>query len=221
MRRLLLTVVVLLVLAFALDRGAAWVAGNLASQQISKQLDATGVSTTFEGFPFLTQLAQRRFDTVDVSASSLTRQGYELHKINLVANGAAVAGPRVTAAGLTGHGLLSYDQVASIARLPQGSVSYAGNDEVAVREQVKVFGEAVTVRVVGKVTAGAGRLRLEPREVRLPGGKTVSADSLGGAQVRIDAPLPSPVQGVTITGATPQADGVVVDVSGQNVAVTG
>lgn len=219
-RRLLATLVILLVIAFGLDRGAAWVAGQLADRAIAQRLDASGVSTSFEGFPFLTQLAKRDFTTVHVEARTVRQKSHELRKVTIVANDVAVADRRVTAASLQGHGLLTYDEVASIARLPQGSVSSAGDGKVAVRKQVKVLGEELTVRLLGTVSVTDGRLRLKPTSVTLPGGRSVSVSDLGGADVTVEVPLPSPVPGVTVTGAQAESDGVVVQVQGSQVSLT-
>jgi hypothetical protein len=67
MRRLLVALGVLVLLAVVADRGSKYLVENTLADHIESKESVTGVDVTIGGFPFLTQVIQNHFDEVDVT----------------------------------------------------------------------------------------------------------------------------------------------------------
>ncbi|MEW2549015.1 DUF2993 domain-containing protein [Streptomyces sp. NPDC047002] len=147
LRILLIFVVVVCGLFVAADRLALHYAeGKVADRiQSSQHLDAKP-SVSVKGFPFLTQVAGKSLDEVDVGLGSLTASANG-HDVRVTDVRAVLKDVRIdssfssaTAGTADGSARLSYADLG--AALPQGAtVSYAG-PERAAKGQVKVVAKA-------------------------------------------------------------------------------
>ncbi|HEX4654494.1 MAG TPA: DUF2993 domain-containing protein [Mycobacteriales bacterium] len=92
MRRLVVTVLVLVALLAALDRVALWGAQHDVAERL--QADAhlrTAPSVTIHGYPFLTQLIGGNYDDVDVVMRGLDSGGLRIDKLSVHVHGAHVS----------------------------------------------------------------------------------------------------------------------------------
>ncbi|SDS55015.1 Protein of unknown function [Nocardioides scoriae] len=147
MRALLWTLVVLVLLAVGLDRGADWyaertVATRLAASQGLEQTPEVDIA----GFPFLTQVAARRFDRVTATVDDLTlgsgRQRLGLADLRLTLRDVTTdrSFSRVQAARGRAVGTVSY---AELGRLTGLEVTYVGEGRVRGTREVTVAGRTV------------------------------------------------------------------------------
>ncbi|MFD6531237.1 DUF2993 domain-containing protein [Streptomyces sp. NPDC060184] len=163
LRILLIVVVVLGGLFVAVDRLAVHFAENEAADRI-EFTGATAASTdvSIHGFPFLTQIAGRDLDQVDITLKGIeagtdgdTVRISELRaELDRVAIGEGYTSAR---AGLVqGTALVSYDDLTDAAE-DGVTVRYGENGKVKVTGTVQVGGEDLTRSVVSSVTLVDGR----------------------------------------------------------------
>jgi ABC-type lipoprotein release transport system permease subunit len=86
----LVTLIVLLVLLVVADRVAVAYADNQFATQIQKQGFSSKPHVTIEGFPFLTQVAARRFDNVHITANNEQAGPVTIDNINATMRGIKV-----------------------------------------------------------------------------------------------------------------------------------
>ena len=223
MRTFLVAVVLLAGAAVAADR----VALHLATGEAESRLAAGGLATPrveVGGFPFLTQLLERRFGEVRVAGRELAVGGERAGDVRFTGTGVTVpaaGAPRVT--DLRGRGVVTYDQVLRRAGLSGVSIEPAGDGRVTLRGEVSLLGSAVDVLVTGTVAARGSLLRVRPESVTLADGGSIEA-SLGGVLAERFAVtyrirgLPEDVR-VDRVAAGPR--GFVVHVTGRDVVLPG
>jgi hypothetical protein len=150
-RRLVITLVVLVVLFVAADRIGDYVAVRAAATTLknSQHLDSTP-SVDIAGFPFLTQLASGDFDTITVGADdvpvdggrvAISRLHVVLHGVHVPRNFDRVQADRADATARIGY--------AELSRLLGGTVSYVLDGRVRARVSVSALGRTVS----GSITA--------------------------------------------------------------------
>ncbi|MDQ2876571.1 MAG: DUF2993 domain-containing protein [Actinomycetota bacterium] len=153
-------VVVLAILLVAADFIAKAVAQNVAASQIQKDGFPKKPSVTFEGFPFLTQVAAHDFQQVRLSSSDVPAGPLKITKVNAVANGIHLNGnfQSGTIDQVSGTVLISFgslDSALTNALGPAGSVlgsvglklTAAGPDEVKASVDLVVESGSATWRV--------------------------------------------------------------------------
>lgn len=223
LRTVLILAVVLGGLFVAADRVAVGLAEDKAAQRIRGSQGLTDDPTVkIKGFPFLTQVADKRLDEVDVKLDGLTAgassgQGIELGDVSArlvdvrLGNNYSTA----TAAHATGTAHIPYKVLSQAA--PEGlTVGYAGeSDRVKIKGDFPggVKGSAVSrISVVGGHT-----LRLRADEIKAPG----SGNGLVGAVIRkaidYDRPITGLPRWLTLKKVTATPDGVDVSVTGDQV----
>ncbi|MGN6605436.1 MAG: LmeA family phospholipid-binding protein [Jatrophihabitans sp.] len=165
MRKLVIVVVGLLALLVVVDRVGVGIAEDRAAQTLkSSQGLASTPSVDITGFPFLTQVAGKEFDEIDVTA----------HQVPLGSNGVTITADtlhvtmqqvgfdygfkQVTVGHGTGTAVLTYRQLTSVLdqALPGVTLSYGGATD-KVRASATVPG---SFPVIGGRTVG---LTLDPK----------------------------------------------------------
>ena len=231
--KLTIALVILAGLFVAADRVLVRVADTKVAEQIqSRKSLSTTPEVTIEGFPFLTQVLARRFDSVKLSADGLELSGGG-GKARLQTFSAHLSGVRVnsgyssaTADSATGTAVISYADLTSLIG-KDATLAYGGDGKV------KVSGKVDTP--LGSVN-GTATARLAVR-----GGDTVTVDdvSVSGLGAGIDvgsipgledafSTLLSTSQrlgglpvGLSLQSVDPEPDGVVIGFSGHNVDLVG
>ena len=190
-RTTVIVVIVLLVLLVAADFAARAYAENRTASQIQQQGFPKKPNVDIEGFPFLTQVAAREFQDIQISSSNVTEGPLDIQSIdatlkNVHINGAFNGG---TIGTLNGTAVITFTALANAMTSEAGplgdlanaglTLSAAGNDEVkATLDLVVTSGTAVW-----RVT------RTGPDQIN------VALVSSGG----IPSSLLSPVSNVTVT----------------------
>jgi LmeA-like phospholipid-binding len=160
LRAAIIGVVVLVILLVAADFIAKAVAQNVAASQIQKDGFPKKPSVTFEGFPFLTQVAARDFHQVRLSSSDVPAGPVDITKVNAVANGIHLNGnfQSGTIDQVSGTVVISFgslDSALTNALGPAGSVvgsvglklSAAGPQEIKASLDLVVASGSATWRV--------------------------------------------------------------------------
>lgn len=219
--KIIIGVVVLVILLVAADFIAKAVAENVAASQIQKDGFPKKPSVTFEGFPFLTQVAGHDFQQVRLSSSDVPAGPVQISKVNAVANGVHLSGnfQSGTIDQVSGTVLISFGSLGSAltnALGPAGSVvgsvglklSAAGPDEIKASLDLVVASGSATFRVT----------RPNPQELK------VTLVSSSGLPSGLLAPIsnfsfaiPKLPFGLTIQNVTVTPSGIVGQISATHV----
>jgi hypothetical protein len=229
-RKLAITLVILVGLFVAADRIAVAVAEDQAAQQIQTQ---NGLNTKpavgIDGFPFLTQLAAQKLDSVQLSAKGL-QAGEGDKRFTLQTFSAHLSGVRVnsgfssaTADSASGTGVISYADLTRLIGNQGVTLSYGGNGRIRISVvfgQVDASasaklavsgGDTVTVQDVTVGTLGSG---LDVGSI--PGLDSTLSSLLATSQKLAGFPV-----GLSLQAVEPRPDGVVFTLVGHNLHLAG
>lgn len=222
-RRLLILLLVLGLLLVVGDR----VAAGVAAGEAEKRLVANGFrdpSVRIHEFPFLLQLAQRRFRHVSVSAGGL-RAGEdeavhvraELRDARARSTGSAEVGD------LSAVGTVPYAEVVRAVGVPAIELGPGPRGEVRLRRTVEVLGIRYTVAARGRIEARGTHLLVVPTAIELEGSGALDdrLSTLLTDRAAIDYPISGLPRGLRVDRVTATADGFVVQVSGRDVVLKG
>ncbi|MCZ7415022.1 MULTISPECIES: LmeA family phospholipid-binding protein [unclassified Streptomyces] len=234
-RGLRITLIVLLVLGglfVAVDRIAVnYVEGRIADE-VKASRNAEEAEVSVGGFPFLTQLASRELDSVDIRLSGMTTSSgdrtLEVREFDAHASDIDLADDFSggVAAETTGTAHLTYEALSAAAE--EGvTIGYGGTAENG-GTKVKVTG-SVTVPVLGQTlehsttstisVENGDTVRLRADEV--PGADLPGVEELVRQKIDYTRQLTGLPSGVSLTGIKATEDGVEVTFSGRQVSVTG
>jgi hypothetical protein len=177
LRTAIIGVVVLVILLVAADFIAKAVAQNVAASQIQKDGFPKKPSVTFEGFPFLTQVAAHDFHQVRLSAADVPAGPVQITKVNAVANGIHLKGNFQSG---------TIDQVAGTVVISFGSLDSALTNALGP-------GAGSVVGAVGLKLSAAG-----PDEVKASLDLLVAS---GSATWRVTRPNPQQLS-ITLVGSS-------------------
>ncbi|WP_030451625.1 DUF2993 domain-containing protein [Herbidospora cretacea] len=183
MRKLVVALLVLVVLAVVLDRVAvAGVQREIAKQvQASADLDAPP-TVQVKGVPFLTQAIGGRYEEIAIDIGDIQREGIRLSDVQATLYGVKAplmdliqnaAGAEIVAERVSGTVTISEETLNS--RAPRGIKieGGGGNGTVRVSGEVTALGNQVPVTADMKIEVKDGVLRLTPAKVTIAGGFTV------------------------------------------------
>jgi hypothetical protein len=216
-RRLLLTLVILVIVLIVIDRAGAFVAGREIGTRIQSAyaLPARpGVS--IRGFPFLTQVATGNYHEVDVTISHATADGLQLRDISARFTGVHASlslllgqnSGRVTAGHATGTALIPFSQVQ--LRLPKGiRLSADGGNSLRVTGTT-AFGVITGAARLG--VTGSGGISVTPERLSVAGISSGALASRFTFVIPVVLPLHLAVSGVHVNGS-----GLVVTATGRSV----
>jgi len=239
LRRLLITLVVLCVLFVAADRIAVAVAeSQVASRIQSTENLSAKPKVSIEGFPFLTQLLGHKLSEVKLSADTLalsdgsgsrvTLQSLQadLHDVTL-SKGFSSA----TVQSGTGSALLSYADVSQA--VGHGlTFSYGGTDPSDGAGRVKISGSTTAY---GLQISGSGTADLRVLSGDSIATSDVSVGDLSGANLTLlpglktvvshffntSFKVPNLPAGLSLKSVQAEKDGVLVELSGTDLKLTG
>jgi hypothetical protein len=233
LRIILIIAVVLGALFVAADRLAVEFAEDEAADRIRSSQGLTGnPEVSIRGFPFLTQVANKQLDEVDVNLDGITagaggqeiqisRMRAELRDVNLENNFSSATADRAT-----GSAHISYEDL-SQAMGPGITVGYGGPDK-AGKGQVKITGRfelplvdqtfersvVSTVRVVDGDT-----IRLRAQEI--PGAEVPGLEELIRKTIDFDRKISGLPEGLELEKVVVTEDGVDISVTGSRVKLAG
>lgn len=227
MKKLLVTLLVLVALLVGADRIAAYVAAQQVAGKIrTSAMLAADPKVKIAGFPFLTQAFAGRYDRIDVTADDVDRGGVRLTHFMTSLYGVQLPlsdalGGRVQSIPvdrLTGQAVVGYVDLKSSGRM---LVFTPDGDRVKVTGSISVLGQDISASASSTVSLDGNDLVLTPQSVSAAGqSSNLIGDAIKGA-FRVRVPLGRLPYGLKLTGVKATAAGVVVSAeSGPTVLTT-
>ncbi|MFI9117658.1 LmeA family phospholipid-binding protein [Streptomyces venezuelae] len=225
LRILLIVAVVLGGVLVGIDRLAVSYAEDEAAGRVKlPSVNSESVEVDIKGFPFLTQVVDKRFDEVDVTVKGVSAQAGDkrvrVGELTVALRDVTVTGDwaGAKAGSASGTALISYaDLTAASDR--EAVVAYGGNGKVKVTGGVKVMGRTVTRTVLSTVTVVNGdTLRVRADEV--PGEGIPGIEDLVRARTDFDRSI-GVIAGMKVEKVEPRPDGLAISVSGKDVVLAG
>ena len=209
-------IVIVLVLVIG-DRAANAYTENRMASQIQSSLALSGKpDVTIQGIPFLTQLAARTFNTVDVNASNETAgPAGQLEIANLTAtlHGMHIHGTNsATVDQFTASALVTFTALAHAGGIPQGiTLSAGGPNQIKATVDILGFSSDATVKVT---QVGGNKIN-----VRVTDFGGVPADVLGSL-TDFNITIPKLPAGVTIQSISITQQGLRITAAGTNTTLS-
>jgi len=220
------------IIALVLLLSAAFVAADRLTAGYVERSVGSGVATqlglsdppqvVIHGFPFLTQLATRRYERVDLSATDVTvgaDPSLTLASCQVSLTDVRLESSSYRVAALTGTATLGWDQLTT---LTGQSIAYdAASGRATVTVSAAVLGTALTVTLSGRPTLDVAQQRITFADGQIVVAGTALPPSV--AAVLISEFLP-PVDlhipyGITAAALHLDATGIGLDVAGTDLTI--
>lgn len=198
MRKLLISLAVLLVLFVVADRISVVVAQNQISDKIAASYGLPDKpSVSIHGFPFLTQVLTGNYSEIDVTASQVAAGGTMLHGLTarftgvhaplgrVLGQGAAT----VTADNASGSAVVSLSEVDR--RLPHGLRLRPDGNHLIVSGTVSYQGSRVPVSAAVDLGVSSAGIKVTPVHVTVSGGGGLPAAAAYASQLGVVIPVAS------------------------------
>ena len=212
-----ITLLVIVLVLVGGDRAAKAYAENQMASQVQSSLALSGKpNVTIQGFPFLTQVAARTFNTVDVNASNETAgPGGQLEIASLTAtlHGMHIHGTNsATVDQFTASALVTFTALAHAGGIPQGiTLAPAGPNQLKATVDILGFSSDATAKVT---QVGNDKINVKITDF---GG--VPADVLGSL-TDFTFSIPKLPAGVKIQSISVTQQGLRVTATGQNTTLS-
>jgi hypothetical protein len=212
-----ITLLVIVLVLVGGDRAANAYAENQMASQVQSSLALSGKpNVTIQGFPFLTQVAARTFNTVDVNASNETAgAGGQLEIASLTAtlHGMHIHGTNsATVDQFNASALVTFTALAHAGGIPQGiTLAPAGPNELKATVDILGFSSDATAKVT---QVGSDKINVKITDF---GG--VPADVLGSL-TDFTFSIPKLPAGVKIQSISVTQQGLRVTATGQNTTLS-
>jgi len=203
-----IVVVVLLILLVVADRVAAGIAENEVANQIKSQGFPVKPKVTISGFPFLTQLAARDFQQVNITASNVTEGPLDIASINATLHGVHVNSGfnGATVDQVNGTALVTFAGLSHAAGVGDGiTLSNAGNGDVKASIDLGFVSGNALAQV-----ARAGPHQINVRFISFGG---IPPSVLGPLQ-DFTISVPNLPAGMTIQNVSVTGQGLLISVAG-------
>ncbi|MET9677026.1 DUF2993 domain-containing protein [Streptomyces sp. NPDC006482] len=225
LRILLIVAVVLGGVFVGIDRLAvAYAESEAASRVKLSAADSDSIEIDIKGFPFLTQVADKRFDEVDVVAKGVEATAGS-RKIRVDELTAALRDVTVTgdwagarAGSATGTALISYEALTA-ASDREATVAYGGDGKVKVTGSVEILGRKLTRSVLSTVTVVNGDT-IKVRADEVPGEGIPGVEEMIRKRTDFERPI-GMIAGMKVEKVEARPDGLAVAVSGKDIALAG
>jgi len=197
-------VVILLVLAVVIDRVAVKLAENEVADQIKSAGFPVKPSVSIAGFPFLTQVAEKNFHQIDISASNVREGVLEIASVKATMHGVHVNSSfsGATVDQTNGTALVTFAGLSNAAGLGDGlKLSDAGHNELkatlslgpistdALAQVARTSPHQIQLKIVSAgdlpVSALGDHQTFTFNMPNLPAGMTIQSVSVTGAGVQI------------------------------------
>jgi len=225
-RKLWIGVIGSLVMLVALDFLAKTIAEQKVADAVQARYDLTAKpNVDIHGFPFLLEAATRRLDRVDVHAESvqvarveLTEAELRMHNVRVESTSSAVAET------VDADAVIPYSELADLAQdFGRGDVTLAfggAPDTLAVSGTVSVLGQDFDMVAYTRVRVDDSTLTLRTTRVEIDG-KPAPEQLVQAIGTRFDLTfrIPKMFDLVTLTGVEMRPDGVVVGLTGSDIAL--
>ena len=226
---MVVTLLVLALIAVGVDQGARWLTQSAAASrfQTSQHLSSRP-SVEIGGFPFLTQLARRRFDHVRIAASGLdlSQTDASLRITSLTADlyGLSVASDLSSATTRSGSGqaLISYPD---LSRFAGATVTWAGAGQnsigrVQAGKTITALGQSFSGTIsADPVVSGQNQISFNDPQVTMGGGAVPQAvtDQFSGLLPPLS--LKGLPNGLLVRSVSARPEGIVITLTATDVTV--
>ncbi|MFE5590460.1 DUF2993 domain-containing protein [Streptomyces sp. NPDC056549] len=225
LRILLIVAVVLGGILVGIDRLAVSYAESEASSRVKLSgTKSDSIEVDIKGFPFLTQVADKRFDEVDVTANGVRAtagdKNIRVGELTMALRDVTVTGDwaGAKAGSASGTALISYaDLTAASDR--GATVAYGGDGKLKVTGSVKILGRSLTRSVLSTVTVVNGDT-LKVRADEVPGAGIPGVEDLVRERTDFERPI-GMIGGMKVEKVEPRPDGLAVMVTGKDVVLAG
>ncbi len=222
-RRYILVLIIVVAVLVVLDFAARAAAENVMATKIQQQGLSQKPDVTIDGFPFLTQVASKDFQRVNIAASNLAAGPVTITKVDATATGIRLrsySSASGTITSVSGTALISFaslgntltQQFGPLGTLLGGAglnLTAAGTDEVKASLNLVLTSGSATWRVT--------RLSGNELHIGLVGSSGLPSSLLGSIQ-SLNVPIPKLPLGLTIDSVSVTSSGVVGHVSGSDVS---
>lgn len=212
-----ITLLVIVLVLVGGDRAANAYAENQMASQVQSSLALSGKpNVTIQGFPFLTQVAARTFNTVDVNASNETAGAagqLEIASLTATLHGMHIHGTNsATVDQFNASALVTFTALAHAGGIPQGiTLAPAGPNELKATVDILGFSSDATAKVT---QVGSNKINVKITDF---GG--VPADVLGSL-TDFTFSIPKLPAGVKIQSISVTQQGLRVTATGQNTTLS-
>src|SRR5690349_21672695 len=212
-----ITLLVIVLVLVGGDFAAKAYAENQMASQVQSSLALSGKpNVTIQGFPFLTQVASRTFNTVDVNASNETAgPGGQLQIASLTAtlHGMHIHGTNsATVDQFTASALVTFTALAHAGGIPQGiTLAPAGPNQLKAAVDILGFSTDATAKVT---QVGSNKIN-----VKITDFNGVPADVLGSL-TNFTFSIPKLPAGVKIQSISVTQQGLRVTATGQTTTLS-
>lgn len=205
--------VIVLILVGA-DRGALAITENAMASQFQSSVGLSGKPhVSIPGFPFLTQLAARDFNTVNVSATNETTGVLEIASLNATAHGMHIHGLNSAEIDqFTASALITFAALGSAGGIPQGiTLSQDGPNKITATVNIGPLSDSATAQVT----------QTGPNKVNI---HIISAGqiptSVLGSLMDFTITIPKLPAGVAIQSVSITQQGLMITATGSHVTVS-
>jgi hypothetical protein len=212
-----ITLLVIVLVLVGGDRAANAYAENQMASQVQSSLALSGKpNVTIQGFPFLTQVAARTFNTVDVNASNETAGAagqLEIASLTATLHGMHIHGTNsATVDQFNASALVTFTALAHAGGIPQGiTLAPAGPNELKATVDILGFSSDATAKVT---QVGSNKINVKITDF---GG--VPPDVLGSL-TDFTFSIPKLPAGVKIQSISVTQQGLRVTATGQNTTLS-
>jgi hypothetical protein len=206
---LAIVVVVLLVLAVIIDRVAVKLAENEVADQIKSAGFPVKPSVSIAGFPFLTQVAEKNFHQIDISANNVREGVLEIASVKATMHGVHVNSSfnGATVDQTNGTALVTFAGLSQATGLGDGiKLSNAGHNELNATLSLGPISTNALAQVIR-----TGPTKIEVKIVKVSGDLPISA--LGNNQ-EFTFSMPNLPAGMTIQSVSVTGAGVQISIGG-------
>jgi hypothetical protein len=216
-RIVLITVIVIIGLLVAADFAAKAYTENQMASQVQTSLGLSGKpKVTIQGFPFLTQLAARDFNTVNVTASnetidvnSVASRVLELASLNAVLHGMHIHGfHSATVDQFNATALVTFTALGAVGGLPS-SVMLTQDGPNQIKATISLG--PLSMSAIAEVTQ-SGPNQIDVKVINASG---IPPSALGNLS-NFTVTIPKLPAGVTITSVSVTQQGVQLTAAGRN-----
>lgn len=216
MRKFLIVLFGLAVLLVIVDRAGLYIAEREVGTRVQSAYDLPArPHVTIQGIPFLTQVVSGHYKEIDVSISSATADGVQLHNVDAKFTGVKASlslllgqdSGSVTATNASGTAVIPFTQIQQ--KLPSGVRIGADGSSLSVAGS-SAYG---AVKGTARLGVSGSSITVTPQRLTVAG---LSAGALA-SKFTFTIPLGALPMHLSVTGVHVTQGGVLVDASAHNV----
>jgi len=209
-----ITLIVIILVLVAADRGALALTENAMASQFQSSVGLSGKpSVSIPGIPFLTQLAERDFKSVNVTATNETTGPLEIKSLTATAHGMHIHGLNSAEIDqFTASALVTFTALGNAGGIPQGiTLSADGPNKIQATVSIGPISDSATAQVT---QTGPNKINIHIIDA---GGIPTS---VLGSLMDFTITIPKLPAGVAIQSISITQQGLMITATGSHVTVS-